>query len=266
MVNLAEARAYSGTRDAAPRILARLSRYYETSGAIVVPTMLRAPGDWAVLAGNPASIDGFIASYEEFKAKLDEEPPWTQLALRAPDIWQPWAVEIEKFLVENQSSAPADIRLDTVITAAADLPPGNLFRLRLGRMDAGDWSRVALAAVPYPNRIVPTPVWPLFAGLAALRFNMQLLQSLYSAALQETGGKGMQGPERTLISRLNGLSGYTPNGLLLVLPDQPTRRFLPISDSQPILAVGASELENYLPALNWLAERGAFDGGIRELD
>lgn len=266
LVRLAVARHQSGKKEPASKILARLSRYFESSGPFIIPSPLRATVDWVSLSGKAESIRAFVSEFKRWQKQLAKLPVWMPEELVNIELWAPWQGDVAKFLLQNQTAAPAAVSLDTIVSAAADLPPGNLFRLRLSRMDSGDWSRVALAGVPYPGRIVPTPAWPIFAGLAALKFNSGFLTGLFNGSRAELTGKDWSSDEQEFIERILALTSFAPPALVAVLPDQPSRRFLPVSLNQPILGVGASEFQSCLPALNWLAERGAFLGGVREIE
>jgi hypothetical protein len=87
---------------------------------------------------------------------------------------------------------------------------------------------------------------------------------LYNGARGELTARGFD--DQQLVDGILGLSSFAQPPLLAVLPDQPSRRFMQMSTIQPILVVGASEFQSWLPALNWLAERNAFLGAVNEID
>ncbi|HEY5724275.1 MAG TPA: hypothetical protein VIT45_18340 [Allosphingosinicella sp.] len=263
LVLLARTRADSGKPDPAPRILARLARYFEPSVPFIVPPPLRLMEPWVFLAGNAASIESFLTEMELWRPKENYDP-WSQLKLRDAAYWAHWRSEVETLLLSGPPAAPNPVRYVDAVTAAADLPPGKLFRLNLARMDAVDWSRVALTGVPLPNRNTPAPIWPLFAGLAALKVNQSVLSEVRSTLL--SGGSTIPVDERGFIDQLISRAPFSIPAMLHVLPDQPGRRTLPVSDTQPVLAIGTSEFPSYVDALNWLAELDIFEGAVRELD
>ncbi len=289
LILLTRAKRDSSKNDSAQRILSRLARYFDSSSPRIVPLALWLQEPWVSLAGNADSIEEFETNYELFRwlqkqetEEIEEQEKkkgkearrgkavglhWTQLELRDPGLWQHWRLPVRSYLLSGQSTSPAAILYSDAVTAAADLPPGTAFRLRLARMDAVDWSRVTLAAVPYADKPAPAPLWPLFAGLVALGFDSQLLRGLKDAAL---GGKSttyapIDPDETTLIDQLINRAIPAQPAILHVLPDQPNRRTLTVSSMQPVLAVGASEFPSYVEALNWLVDKGAIIGATRDI-
>lgn len=258
LVLTARTKRDSGSPDPPPKILARLSRYFESSGPLAVPANLRDHSPWVGLAGNVKSIDEFLKEYAAslvLPPGVQELLPWRVEDMIDLKHWNQWRIEVERFVL-GRWTAPAQVTYQHAVTAAGNRPPGKLFRLHLDRMDAVDWSRVALAGVPDP--VIEAPLWPLFAGLAALGFDSGLMRQIQPK-------ESIPPEDIEFINRLISLRGSAPKAILHVLPDQPRPRTMPISPAQPVLAVGASEFPSYVPALNWLAELDAFGGGTREL-
>lgn len=142
----------------------------------------------------------------------------------------------------------------------------------LNTLTAGDWSRLALLAVPTRDRAAAAPYWLFIAGLRGLGFGQEDLTALTTVEtfsdLQKTDFRWLfdvEGlPQKegfNLAQRIaKSASSGRPPGILLV--ERKSDRFgdSPPSSRRPTLIVDADDYDTYLPALNWLIENDILVG------
>jgi hypothetical protein len=257
LVLLARARPSARDTPDAPAVLARIARYFAPVGPAIVPSELRLHEPWVAMAGDAESIDSFRHAYAEWTPGDAEAS-----SMDPASLWEHWRERVADLLVPEASPTTTTARFADVVCAAADEPPGALFRLHLGRMDRNDWSRAALAALPR-NKVIDGPAWLLFASLHALGFGRGLLQRLAEARFGERVPSGETGAR--LIGDILSHAVEAPPGVLSVYRDDERRDAdVPIEPGQPVLAIGRSVWNDYVEGLDWLAGHDAFQGGEYE--
>lgn len=250
----------------APRrdILARMARYFDTRDATMVTwsgLSLAFPGGHFYLAGNAASVEALTGHLTAWRSTVQAGPRLGPE--RRTDRWDYWRERVRDFLPRREVR-PAKVLYVDYALAAADLPPGNLFRIALADMQQVDWSRAALAALR-PEDPPRAPYWLLFGALAALGFDrdklFQLLESGPPPGLQPTVDQIADAAD------IIPLAVRRPTGLLHVYSDHRGDPVpVEIPSSRPMLSVGKSELETFLPVLNWLYSNELFDEGRDETE
>jgi hypothetical protein len=255
LVLFARARAAAEPTLAAKGIFARVSRYLDVGGKPLVPSQLRLDEPWIKLAGHAGAVTAFTAAFEAWRSRGIELSAWR---LTSAQSWDYWKDEVGILIASRTAPrTPAWVRVVDVIHAAANLPPGNLFRLHLGRMDQVDWSRAALAGLPRVP-IPDVPRWVLFAALHQLQFGRDLLERIDAAS-------GAPRADPFIDAIIKATAPSPPAGLLKVFSDRdgaPRRQ--EIEPGRPVLLVGRSAYDAYVDGLAWLAEHGAFAGGELE--
>ena len=265
LVLLARARRDSGTGDPAPTVLARVARYFDPALPDRVPAEFRLDRDWVRIAGDSASLEAFIGAYQHWLKTEAAAPPPAAPPLPGDPSWQRWRSAISAFLAGGRAmvSDPAGAVYEDAVEAAANLPPGSLFRYRLAQMDQIDWSEAALAALPRGREPARAPQWLLFAALVALGFSQGLLRMLLASPPPQ--GQPPPSEDMKWIATWTELGGTARPALLNIRPgDGGPRAPVEIHPEQPALSIERSAFQDYLPALNWLAEHGAFLGTVDE--
>jgi hypothetical protein len=210
----------------------------------------------------------FTAALQEKLPPLLADDPWQAPDL--PKLWGAWREEVGRFLSEREhtSRGSGRVSLDDAMLAAQRRPPGGLFRFRLGEMDQLDWSRAALAALPRAGRDgspPEAPFWLLFAALAALGFDGRALQRL-----TRKPPPGITTPADDDLAFITSIIARAPSAqpaVLNVVAEQPgIAPTLDITPGQPVLSIGKSDIDHYLPGLEWLVDNEMFAGGAYELD
>jgi hypothetical protein len=247
------ARARSTTDNAAAGVFARVSRYFDPSGAPLVPDHLQVNRPWVQLSGKAGAVREFTRTYETWLPKA--HAGMEELRLEPAFLWDYWKAEVESYVAAGPMfRKPSRPRLEDIVFAASDTAPGNLFRLYLSRMDQFDWSSAALAGLG-EDGAVKTPAWLLFAGLHFLQFGRGLLNELKKKQSLATS-------DFALVNRIVAATPVGRKGLLKIYSDRDgTRRRQEIEPGTPVLLVGRSVYEKYMNALAMLAECGAFAGG-----
>lgn len=244
-------------------VLARVARYFDLRGPDTVLWFGIYAASPPVIDGSPASIRSFAEALQSWRSRL---PTGSGLdERRGVARWDHWQREITDFVRQRDARTTRILYIDYAL-AAANQPPGNLFRAALVDMQQSDWSRAALAALPRPDAQPTAPYWLLFGALTALGFDQRALFRL----LESSGPPGLGTPsdaDRAAASEMVRNAPTRPSGILHVYADRPgTTAPIEIPESRPMLSVGESQFEAYIPALNWLAEHKLFEEGRDETD
>jgi hypothetical protein len=248
-----------------PEILARMARYFDTRGE---PMVIWA-GMWLAqpafrLTGEPESLEALTAHLKEWRKTAQAAADFDVRPDRRKTRWEYWQRQLREF-VQSREVRPASVIYLDYALAAANLSPGNLFRISLGDMHQVDWSRAALTALPRNGQPPEGPYWLLFGALAALGFDRDALLRLHRSEpltpLRPTKS------DLAAAAEMIRHAAQRPTGVLHIYPDGPGDTFpVEIPGSRPMLSVGVSELDSFLPALNWLYSSELFDEGRDETD
>lgn len=248
----------SRTKDRPSFVLSRISRYFDTLTRPIVPQALTLGSESVGLNGSQEirSFEKELARQQEAYRQAFRDGVLPDIAA-TPEAWERWRNNLIKAAVDPLIAVEAvkpnwaDIEL-----AAANIPPGNLFRLRLVRMDRLDWSRAVLAALPGEREKAPAPAWLLFAALRALGFDQRLLATLRDA-WPSWFAKIQVNDEDAIFHFINNAARAEPATLHIFRQLPPGTR-LDIEPGEPILSIGNEDYINYVRALDWLVAQGAF--------
>ena len=188
----------------------------------------------------------------------------------SPDF--PW-------LAERLRAAFADPRGDSVIEpdyalllqAVRGELPATALAWNLTTLTAGDWSRLALSAVPTRDSPASAPYWLFIAALRGLGFGHTALEELSAPETAEDlkatpfgwrfEVEGMTSSDCLAIAR--GFAGGAedrPPGLLVIEHEGERFGSDPPSQKRPVLIVDARDVADYRPVLNWLLANGILAG------
>jgi hypothetical protein len=164
-------------------------------------------------------------------------------------------------------SLEVDYRL--LAHAALNQLPAAALRARLDFMTSGNWSALALAAVPRPRRPATAPYWMLVAGLRGLGFGKAALAELADEELAsdlKATGWIVETPEMTpaqcfdIVRRLVANAPDRPKGILVMESEEARYAHQRPIERRPALIIDRGDLQDYLPALRWLEALDVFAG------
>ncbi|HEX8380256.1 MAG TPA: hypothetical protein VF619_06895, partial [Allosphingosinicella sp.] len=233
-------------------VLRRIARYFDPLSPLIVPMPLRLRLDWAHMAGDSSSIASFAEALRSWIPRL----PLIE-DTSVSEAWRLWKMTLDALTADPaRAQEPLDPRWADVVLAAADRPPGNLFRLRMARMSLLDWSTAALSTLPGVKRPPQAPHWLLFASLLAMGFDRTLLMHLQKERLPWTSP--VEEDDDRLIARFVDRAPMAEPATLYLFGRAPPSENLPVLSGEPILAISRGDFADYTNAIDYLASRGAF--------
>ena len=220
-------------------------------------------------------LDGWTEVVSPLPLTPEELKSWGEAVLRSPqpmlkgnnvnpEDYEPFL----KALAQAASGQPATyrFRFDDLVMAGLHHPPYSAVTSDLGAMTAGDWSALALAALPTDaGESAKAPYWVLVAALRGLGFGAPALGELVDvdavpelAASKFIVSTSNLSPDMCMSQARSFVDGAAerPTGVVVFDTDEAGYGRARPSSSRPTLMVHASEAEMYAQALNWLAANG----------
>ena len=246
------ARADSRSLEPLRSVLGRVGRHVDPASypADIPPALIE--NRW--LTSDPDMIAVYRDDFARWLADLRGDPSRLDV-LDLRQEWNKWRDEIDQFLSSGRWP-PHRTTYSDFLLAAADTPPGNIFRAQLGRMDQFDWSRAALAALDTRMWPAEAPHWLLIVSLGMLGFDGSLLRGLMNAA-PPTHWPATDDDEKVARSAAERAE-EADQAILYVRAASAGRRGAEIVRKQPVLSLSKGELLTYSPGLAWLAKHNAF--------
>ena len=208
-----------------------------------------------VPASNVASLKSWGESLIDLRADVADRSPCLNWSF-IDAAWARWPEHIYRhFTAADSVVRPAHYA--DIVSSAANLPPGSLFRRDLRQMNLAEWTELCLSG--FPEGPGDAPQWAFCVGLGVLGFGRRLVAQAAEFASSSD--------EMPLIGYLLSMATVTERqGYVMIMRDDGRSlglepfRTLP----QPILALSFDKAEIYDRALRWLREKEAIAAVVEE--
>jgi hypothetical protein len=236
-----------------------LARYVEMRGLVeigarpftsVVPDAPTPPQLSAPTAG--AGLSDMLSQWSRQMGAPTAKPTVIE---RAKGAWLHWRERLLGLLEGRAGDeTPA---YDDLVTAAAGVAPGALFRPSLARMSLVDWTALVLSALQTTPWLPASPYWAALGGLRVLGFDVWRLRGL-SAVLPVGVIQDSQADE-AFLNVSSPLPVKTGGGILFVTAGEDGAYDSARAANRPTLVIPQSRVAAYNQALIVLSESGLLE-------
>jgi hypothetical protein len=207
-------------------------------------------------AGNQQSVKQWETYLEERRVEFLATTPADKNAM-AESAWTEWRGRVLRYLVSGLSVVDPMSYAD-LVCAAANLPPGSLFRRDLSAMNSADWTELCLSG--FPLETSSNRAWTFVAGLCALGFGDRLVRAA-ADLLPQTDTSFVQDLVKVAMR-----AETAPAHVLIMRNEAQSLALAPLKrpPERVVLALPRNKLETYNAAFAWLREHESLAGVIDE--